>query len=211
MLIKVSLGLTIAFGFDWSRLLPEWLKRPWFTFLDEYMEFEYTGTYLILILIVLGLTGFWLWWDSYDFFDFLGALALLVAYLLISPLILLAYIGAKAMAFAGTWLSTRVPVTEERWFKRWATQAMRHKRLLTRGLTAKDREVIMHLRIDDQLSPEEIDPRVEELVSSGRKDEAIKYVKDVLLVARSMNDKRAIKRYEKYLLILRLGARNLQA
>ena len=52
-----------------------------------------------------------------------------------------------------------------------------------------------------------MDPNIEEMVKSGRKDDAIEYVRDILKVAQSMKDRRAVKRYEKYLLILRLGHR----
>jgi len=187
--------------------IPEWLKRPWFTFLQDRCTTEQAGVFLIIALLVLGGIGFWLWWDSYDFFDFLGALALLLAFLIISPLVLVAYLGAKFLAFAVTWTRTRAPLAEERWFRRWGSQSLRHRRREPRPLTRKDYQALVDIKIDDELTPEEVDPNIEEMVKSGRKDDAIEYAKDILRVAQSMKDARAIKRYEKYLLILRLGKR----
>jgi len=110
--------------------VPEWLRRPWFTFLQQDLETERAAFLLVFVLMIIGLVGFWLWWDSYDFFDFLGALALLLTFLIISPLVLFAYIGAKFLAFAVTWARTRPTAAQERWFRRWGVLAMRHPALL---------------------------------------------------------------------------------
>lgn len=198
-------GMSLLLLLDWQ--VPEWLKRPWFSFLNQAMETEEAAVVLIFALIVIGLLGFWLWWDSYDFFDFLGALALLLAFLIISPLVLFAYLGAKFLAFGVTWARTRPTLAQERWFRRWGVLAMRHRRPAPRPLSRKDYQALIDIKIDDELSPEEVDPNIEEMVKSGRKDDAIEYVRDILKVAQSMKDNRAVKRYEKYLLILRLGHR----
>jgi|GEM_PF-1796084 len=187
--------------------VPELLKRPWFTFLEDWLSTEEAGVVLIIALLVVGGLGFWLWWDSYDFFDFLGALALLLAFLLISPLVLFAYLGAKFLAFAVTWARTRPPWEQERWFRRWGVLALRHRSPRPRPLSRRDYQALMDIKIDDELTPEEVDPNIEEMVKSGRKDDAIEYARDILRVAQSMKDQRAVKRYEKYLLILRLGKR----
>ena len=84
---------------------------------------------------------------------------------------------------------------------------MRHRRREPRPLSRSDYQALIHIKIDDELAPEEVDPNIEEMVKAGRKDDAVEYAKDILKVAQSMRDARAVKRYEKYLLILRLGRR----
>ena len=55
------------------------------------------------------------------------------------------------------------------------------------------------------ITDEEKDSNVEKYLLSGQRDQAITYVRDMLHVAKSMRDKKAIARYEKYFLVLRLG------
>jgi len=41
--------------------VPELLKRPWFTFLEDWLSTEEAGVVLIIALLVVGGLGFWLW------------------------------------------------------------------------------------------------------------------------------------------------------
>jgi hypothetical protein len=182
----------------------DFLVQPWYLYFRDAFESDTAGVVFVAVLLALGLAGLWLWWDSFDFFDMVGAIALLTAFLLISPLILVAYLGAKALAWAATWVTTRSSLADERWFRRYR-HVMRHRRLDTRALTKKDYEAIAAIRIDTEITEAEKDRNVEEYLQSGQRDEAIAYVKDMIHVARSMGDKKAIARYEKYYLSLRLG------
>lgn len=180
------------------------LTRPWYLYFRDAFESDTAGMVFVLVLLAMGILGLILWWDSYDFFDFSGAMAILLAFLLISPLILVGYVAAKMLAWIATYISTRVSFADEKWFYRYR-QVMRHRRIDPKPLSQKDYAAISALKIDTEISDAEKDSNVEDYLMRGLRDEAIKYVRDMLTVARSMADKKAIARYEKYFLNLRLA------
>lgn len=182
----------------------EFLLKPWYIYIQDKFDSDIIGLVFMLVLIVLGLGALWLWWDSFDFFDFMGATALMLAFLLISPLVLFAYIGARMLANAITWARTRVSRADEFWFWQFRYH-MRHHRAAPRPLTKKDMETISAIKIDTDIAEDEKDSNVERFLLSGQRDEAINYVREMLHVAKSMRDKQAVARYEKYFLVLRLG------
>lgn len=182
----------------------EVLTTPWYLYMEDYFDSEVLGVAFMFILLAISLMAFWLWWDSYDFFDFPGATALMLAFMLISPLVLLAYIGARWLAYLATWLRTRVPLADEQWFRRYR-HVLRHHRLQPKPLTRRELQAIDSIKIDTEITEAERDSHVDEYLSSGHREEAIGYIRDMLHVARSMKDKKAIARYEKYYLTVRLG------
>lgn len=182
----------------------ECILTPWYIYIPEKFDMDVVGLAFMCALIVLSLGALWLWWDSFDFFDFMGATALMLTFLLISPLVLLAYIGARMLANAVTWARTRVSRADEFWFWQYRHH-MRHHRATPRPLTKRDLETISAIKIDTDITDDEKDTNVERFLLSGQRDQAIKYVRDMLHVAKSMRDKQAIARYEKYFLVLRLG------
>jgi len=184
--------------------ITEVLTTPWYLYMDDYFESESLGVAFVLVLLAVSLVALWLWWDSYDFFDFMGATALLLAFMFISPLVLLAYLGAKGLAFAATWARTRSPREVEMWFRRYR-HALRPHRLAPQPLTKRDLDAIAAIKIDTEITEAERDANIEEYLQSGQREEALRYVRDMLHVAKSMRDAKAVARYENYYLALRLG------
>ena len=180
------------------------ILEPWYIYIQEKYDVDTVGLVFMCVLIVLGLGALWLWLDAFDFFDFMGATALALTFILISPLVLFAYIGARMLANAITWARTRVSRADEFWFWQYRHH-MRHHRAAPRPLTKRDMETISAIKIDTDIAEDEKDSNVERFLLSGQRDEAINYVREMLHVAKSMRDKQAVARYEKYFLVLRLG------
>jgi hypothetical protein len=108
------------------------------------------------------------------------------------------------LANAATWIRTRASRADEFWFWQYRHH-MRHHRVTPKPLTKRELDAIGAIRIDTDITEEEKDSNVEGYLLSGQRDEALKYVRDMLHVARSMRDKKAVARYEKYFLAIRLG------
>jgi hypothetical protein len=177
---------------------------PWYVLIHKLFSEDEAGIAFVIVGLVLVMISLWFWWDACEYFDYFGAGALVIAFIIVGPTVLLGYIAAKALANLTTLIRCRPRKEDEWWYWRYRHHLRQH-RIETKPLTRKELDAIGNIRIDTTISEEEKDRNIEEYLMSGRRDEAIKYTKEMLTVAKSMRDNKAAQRYEKYLLAIMSG------
>ncbi len=170
------------------------------------MESPGIPIWLYLAVAIYLIVGFWLIWDSSNRMGNWLGLVITLVYAFI-PFIVVIYVILLLTGTLSSHVKTRVSREDEDWFERYSP-VLRHRRA-EEPPSKKDLLEISRLKIEDQISDAERNDRIEELLSAGKRDDAIALAEDLLKIAREYNDKKNIKRYEKYLLVLRLGPRRI--